>query len=81
MSLYLICKMQVVVFDKFFKCLYHLQNIPNDWNFKQVGELLELQHPYNEYQAFRLHDADEFYIDNYIYKDGELISYDKSKSL
>lgn len=67
--------MQVVVFDKFFKCVYHLKNIPRDWHFDKVHKLLDLQHPANEYQAFRLADYDELFIDTYFYeKDSNKIS-------
>ena len=65
--------MQVIIFDKFFKCLYRLKNIPNDWNFKQVAEAMELSHPANQYQAIRLADFDEFCTDEYVYKDGKLM--------
>lgn len=64
--------MQVIVFDKFFKCAYRLHNIPRDWNFLQVAELLDLQHPANEYQAIRLMDNAEFCIDDYVYEDEKL---------
>ena len=65
--------MQVVVFDKFFKCCYHLQNIPRDWHFDKIAELLELTHNPAEYQAIRLADTDEFCTDYYTYKDGKLM--------
>lgn len=64
--------MQVIVFDKFFKCAYRLHNIPRDWNFLQVAELLDLQHPAKEYQAIRLMDDTEFCIDDYVYEDERL---------
>lgn len=64
--------MQVVVFDKFFKCAYRLHNIPEDWNFLQVAKLLELPHPANEYQAIRFSEYDEFCIDDYVYENERL---------
>lgn len=64
--------MQVIVFDKFFKCIYRLRNIPRDWNFLQVAKLLDLQHPANEYQAIRLDDSAEFCIDDYVYENERL---------
>ena len=65
--------MQVVVFDKFFKCIYHLKNIPRDWNFLQVHEALELTHPANQYQAIRLADTDQICTDTFTYWNGKLI--------
>lgn len=65
--------MQVIVFDKFFKCLYKLKNIPNDWNFLQVAEALKLSHEPNKYQAIRLPDYEVFCTDNYEYKNGKLM--------
>ena len=64
--------MQVIVFDKFFKCIYRLRNIPNDWHFDKVHQLLELSHSPNEYQAIRFADHEELCIDEYIYKDNSL---------
>ena len=64
--------MQVVVFDKFFKCLYHLTNIPNDWHFDKIHELLGLTHNPNEYQAIRLTDYDQLCTDYYTYDNGRL---------
>lgn len=65
--------MQVIIFDKFFKCLYHLKNIPNNWHFDKIHQLLELTHKPNEYQAIRLADYSELCTDYYTYKDGNLI--------
>lgn len=64
--------MQVVVFDKFFKCIYRLRNIPRDWNFKQVADALELTHNPKEYQAIRFADHEEVCMDEYVYSDGRL---------
>ena len=65
--------MQVVVFDKFFKCAYRLHNVPEDWNFVKVAEALELTHDPREYQAIRFAEYSEFCIDDYEYKDGQLL--------
>ena len=64
--------MQVIVFDKFFKCIYRLRNVPRDWNFLQVAKALELTHNPSEYQAIRFADSDQLCIDDYVYKDNEL---------
>ena len=64
--------MQVVVFDKFFKCIYRLHNIPNDWHFDKIHALLELTHKPSEYQAIRFADYEDLCIDDYVYKSGEL---------
>lgn len=65
--------MQVIVFDKFFKCIYRLKNIPNDWHFDKIAELLELSHNPSEYQAIRLPDYDQLCIDEYVYKNNVLM--------
>ncbi len=65
--------MQVVIFDKFFKCIYRLRNIPNDWHFDKIAKLLDLKHNPSEYQAIRLADYEELCTDNYIYKNNELV--------
>jgi hypothetical protein len=65
--------MQVVIFDKFFKCIYRLRNIPNDWHFDKIATLLDLKHNPSEYQAIRLADYEELCTDNYIYKNNELV--------
>ena len=62
--------MQVIIFDKFFKCLYRLRDIPNDWHFDKVHKLLELKHKPSDYQAIRLADFDDFCTDDYVW-DGE----------
>ena len=64
--------MQVIVFDKFFRCMYRLRNIPKDWHFDKVAEMLQLERKPSEYQAVRLPDYEEFCIDEYIYKDDQL---------
>ncbi len=64
--------MQVIVFDKFFKCVYRLKNVPNDWHFDKVAEVLELSHPANEYQAIRFADYEQLCIDDYVYEDEKL---------
>ena len=64
--------MQVIIFDKKFKCIYRLQNIPNDWNFKQVAEVMELPNDLKEYNAFRLANCDDLCIDDYVYDGKEL---------
>lgn len=71
-ALYILKTMQVIVFDKFFKCIYRLRNIPRDWHFTKIAELLELQHKPSEYQAIRLPDYQEMCIDDYIYSDNKL---------
>ena len=64
--------MQVIVFDKFYKCIYRLKNIPKDWNFLKVAEALKLQHDPRQYQAIRLANFDELCIDDYMFENGEL---------
>lgn len=64
--------MQVIVFDKFFHCIYRLRNIPRDWHFDKIAELLDLKHDPSEYQAFRMEDHSQLCVDDYIYKDEEL---------
>ena len=64
--------MQVIIFDKKFKCLYRLQNIPNDWNFKKVAEIMELPNDLKDYNAFRLADHDDLCIDDYVFDGKEL---------
>lgn len=74
MSLYIIYQkriMQVIVFDKFFKCLYKIKNVPNDWHFDTVAKLLGLEHNPSEYQAIRLADSKQWCTEEYVYKDGE----------
>lgn len=65
--------MQVIVFDKFFKCIYRLWNIPKDWHFDKIAKLLELNHAPNEYQAIRLMNTDELCIDDYVYNNDKLL--------
>ena len=64
--------MQVIVFDKFYKCIYRLRNVPKDWNFLKVAEVLQLKHDPKQYQAIRMANFDKLCIDDYIYKDGYL---------
>ena len=64
--------MQVIIFDKKFKCLYRLRNIPKDWNFKQVHEAMQLSGDLKDYNAFRLADFDELCIDEYVFNGQEL---------
>lgn len=64
--------MQVIIFDKFSKCIYRLHNIPSNWNFLKVAEVLDLQHDPRQYQAFRMPDFGQLCIDDYVYKNGTL---------
>ncbi len=64
--------MQVIVFDKFFHCIYRLRNIPRSWHFDQVAKALDLQHSPTDYQEFQMDDSAYLCIDDYIYEDGEL---------
>jgi len=64
--------MQVIIFDKKFKCLYRLRNIPNDWNFRQVHKAMNLSGDIKDYDAFRLADFDELCIDEYVFNGKEL---------
>ena len=64
--------MQVIIFDKKFKCLYRLRNIPKDWNFRQVHKAMDLPGDIKDYDAFRLADFDELCIDEYIFNGKEL---------
>ena len=64
--------MQVIVFDKFDKCIYRLRNIPKDWNFLKVAEALELKHNPREYQAVRMSNFQQLCIDDYTFEDNKL---------
>ena len=64
--------MQVIIFDKKFQCLYRLRDIPKDWNFKKVAELMKLPNDLKDYNAFRLADYADLCIDEYVY-DGNQI--------
>ena len=64
--------MQVIIFDKFFHCIYRVQNVPREWHFDQVAKALELRHTPSEYEAFRMDDSADLCIDDYKYEDGEL---------
>ena len=64
--------MQVIIFDRKFKCLYRLHNIPDDWNFKQVHKAMQLSGEYKDYEAFRLADHNELCIDEYVFNGQEI---------
>lgn len=64
--------MQVIIFDKFFKCIYRLHNIPREWNFRDVASALKLTHDPKDYEAFRLADYNELCIDDYEFVNGKL---------
>ena len=64
--------MQVIIFDRKFKCLYRLHNIPDDWSFKQVHKAMQLSGEYKDYEAFRLADHNELCIDEYVFNGQEI---------
>ena len=64
--------MQVIIFDRKFKCLYRLHNIPEDWSFKQVHKAMQLSGEYKDYEAFRLADHNELCIDEYVFNGQEI---------
>lgn len=64
--------MQVIIFDRYFQCIYRLHNIPEEWDFKQVAKALELTRDVKDYNAFRLMESAPLCIDDYNYDGKEL---------
>ena len=65
--------MQVIILDKYFKCIYRLRNIPKEWKFEDVAFALHLPRDPESYESYIINDDEDLCIDDWKYKDGKLI--------
>ena len=70
--------MQVIIFDKYYHCIYRLRKVPKDWHFDKIAEMLNLKYSALEYQAFYMEDNAQLCIDDFVFKNDELMLTDSS---